>query len=300
MAKDRRDGGFALLLVLIVLATLSLIVAASVDAARKQARGAEDALLSLRTEAASDAAIATVERDLAEAGAAPPAVLSHPQTLDVGGTAVRVEVRSESGKLDLNGAPPELIASLLKASGLDTERASRLADEIADWRDQDGDRRPHGAEAAEYAGAGRGYAPANRRFESNAELALVLDGGQDLVDCLSDDVTVFTGQQSADSSMASIKVRQAMQVPEAASAQGAPHDSVVGGRVVTSGEFFDISASVANPKLHRRSLVQTVVRLTGNPRDAIWTLVPVSAATDKVAAAAACKHLAKREAEVRR
>jgi general secretion pathway protein K len=270
-----RDRGFALLLVLIVLATLSLIVAASVDAARKYAHEAVDAFAALKEEAALDGALATAERDLVEAGAVSPQLLSRPGFVDIGGIHVRIEAKSEGGKIDINAAPVELLGSLLVASGVSREQAITLADEIADWRDLDGDRRRHGAEAADYLAAGRGYAPANRKFESPSGLAMILDGGQDLADCLAGDVTVFTGRPDVEPVSASPRVLNAARMSPATAAAG--QVSVVGGRAIAVGEVFDISVSARDAATGRRRALHSIVRMTGNPREPVWTLTPLAA-----------------------
>jgi general secretion pathway protein K len=272
MIHGRDDRGFALLLVLITLATLSLIVAASVDAARRYGGEASAKLQNVRNKAAMDGAVATVERDLAEAGAAPPSVLSHAQTYDVGGIAVSVEVRSEAGKIDINAASPELIRALLIESGLKKERAEKLSDEIADWRDGDNEVRQDGAEASEYMAAGRSYVPTNRGFESVTELGLVLDGGEDLADCLASDVTVFTRRGDVDPAAASPRVLRAAKAEPATSKP--PSISIVGGRVIETGAIFDIDASMTSAG--RAFSAQTVVRVTGSQADPVWSLAQLS------------------------
>jgi general secretion pathway protein K len=88
---------------------------------------------------------------------------------------VRIVLRDESAKINLNQAPEALIKGLLKNSGLNDEEVARLADAIADWRDPDDFRRPNGAEARDYEAAGRGYTPSNAAFETIDELRLVLN-----------------------------------------------------------------------------------------------------------------------------
>jgi general secretion pathway protein K len=285
MIHGRNDRGFALLLVLITLATLSLIVAASVDAARRYGDEASAKLRDVRNKAAMDGAVATVERDLAEAGAAPPSVLSHAQTYDVGGIAVSVEVRSEAGKIDINAASPELIRALLIESGLKKERAEKLSDEIADWRDGDSEARKDGAEASEYMAAGRSYVPTNRDFESVSELGLMLDGGEDLADCLASDVTVFTRRGDVDPAAASPRVLRATKIePQSAKP---PSVSIVGGRVIETGALFDIDASTTDTS--RALPVQTIVRITGSQADPVWALSQLSPKPRRDPAA--CKRL---------
>ncbi len=288
MARARHDRGFALLLVLITLATLSLIVAASVDAARHYGEEASAKLRNVRVKAAMDGAAATVARDLAEAGAAPPAILSHAQTYEVGGIAVIVAVKSEAGRIDINAASPELIRALLIESGLKTERASRLSDEIADWRDSDSEARKDGAEASEYIAAGRSYVPTNRGFEAVSELGLVLDGGEDLADCLAPDVTVFTRRSDVDPASASPRVLRATKAD--ASSSRPPSVSIVGGRIIETGALFDIEESATGENANRHVSAQTVVRITGSEADPVW-VVSQTVPRSRADTAAACKRL---------
>jgi general secretion pathway protein K len=289
MVRGSHDRGFALLLVLITLATLTLIVAASVDAARHYGEESFAKLRDVRIKAAVDGAVATVARDLAEAGAAPPAILSHAQTYNVGGIAVSVEVKSEAGRIDINAASPELIRALLVESGLKKERAVKLSDEIADWRDSDGDTRRGGAEASEYIAAGRSYVPTNRGFESVSELGLVLDGGENLADCLAPDITVFTRRGDVDPATASPRVLRATKMDAAASRP--PSVSIVGGRVIDAGALFDIDLSATYREANRHLSAQTVVRITGSQTDPVWVLSRTSPAPRPADAAAACKRL---------
>ncbi|MEO8740800.1 MAG: hypothetical protein ABI537_14005, partial [Casimicrobiaceae bacterium] len=99
----------------------------------------------------------------------------------------------ESGKIDLNTAPDNLLKGLLQsAGGLDAESAARLVDAIGDWKDPDELRRPNGAEAPEYQAAGLKYAPANTFFETVAELQRVLGMTPALYAKLADSLTVHS------------------------------------------------------------------------------------------------------------
>jgi general secretion pathway protein K len=280
-----------LVLVLIALATLSLIVAASVDAAQNFGREAFADMLEVRLNAAMDAAVATAGRDLAEAGVVPEA-LSRPQRYEIGDVGVTVEVKPLSGRIDLNAVDPALIAALLTASGVKPDRASKLAMEIADWRDADNDARKDGAEAAEYIAAGRGYVPTDRAFESVSELGMVLDGGADLADCLAPDATVLTQGAETDPRFASLKLQRAMHAIGAA--LDSPSVSVIGGRILAGGSLFEIAVTARDSNSGRAASSLTVVRITGSQADPLWILSQLRPAPRAADAAAACKRLAAR------
>ncbi len=97
-----------------------------------------------------------------------------PHAWQFDGMPVRVVMRDESAKLDLNKAPEVLIMGLLKHVGLSEEEAARLTDAIVDWRDADDLRLPYGAEAPDYEEAGLAQVPANAPFESVEEVRLVM------------------------------------------------------------------------------------------------------------------------------
>lgn len=291
MVRRKRDRGFALLLVLITLATLSLVIAASIDASHRFGGEASARIVDLRLRAAADGAFWTAARDLAEAGAANPAMLTKPQSYVLDGVRLTMSARSETGKIDINAASPELIASLLTESGVRQEGATRLAAEIADWRDKDDDTRKNGAEAAEYLGAGRSYGPTNRDFESVSELALVLDGGEDLFECLARDVTVFTHSADIDPEAASPLVLRAAKV--APGALRPPGFSIVGGRTVEIGALTDVNVSAVDESTGRSFSEETTVRLTGSGTDPVWIVSRASPGPDEAEARTACRRLNK-------
>ena len=268
------EEGFALLLVLIGLAVIALVVAAVVDGARRYANEAETDVALVQLRAAVNNADATAERDIAESGIVMAPVLNHAEIFIVGGIPVTVSARPESSKIDINAADVSRLRSLLLVSGFSADRAARLADQIADWRDADSEKRPLGAETADYLMAGRAYGAANRPFASVSELSLLLDGTPDLVTCLAPDVTVFTRRADVDFTQASDRVR-AVVAPSASpdAGTGAPLQSVVAGRAVAAGGIyeFDAKAKVGMPTGTIYSL-RSIVRVTGDSQRPIWLL----------------------------
>src|SRR3546814_7211156 len=79
----------------------------------------------------------------------------------------------EAGKVDLNTAPQELLARLMRVGGADEATADRVAAAITDWRDADDLRRSQGAEWEDYAAAGARYRPRNGPFAVLGELRAV-------------------------------------------------------------------------------------------------------------------------------
>ncbi len=121
----------------------------------------------------------------------------------VAGSAIRVElptgsatvtVQRERGRIDLNTADEQLIFAIFAANGWELEKAHAMASRIADWTDADDEPRKGGAEARDYAGAGRPYGPRNGAFESVEELRQVL-GSEDITAALFDAFTVYTHER---------------------------------------------------------------------------------------------------------
>ncbi len=92
--------------------------------------------------------------------------LVHP-VYDEGGTvAMRWGLEDEASKININYAPKE---ALLKLPGVTEE----IADSIIDWRDQDSNAGPSGAESPYYGGLSPPYTCKNQPFETIEELLLV-------------------------------------------------------------------------------------------------------------------------------
>lgn len=77
-------------------------------------------------------------------------------------------------KLNVNRAEPDEMRALLIALHIDAPRAERIADAIADWRDEDDLRHARGAERDDYLRAGADALPANQPFANVRELSAVL------------------------------------------------------------------------------------------------------------------------------
>lgn len=96
--------------------------------------------------------------------------------------SIELSVSDEGGRLDLNAAPPEMIADLLRLTGLDGERAFQIAGAIVDFRDENDLPESGGAsEAALYGEAGKPWGPRNGAFLDVAEIAQLPAFPPDLV-----------------------------------------------------------------------------------------------------------------------
>ena len=86
---------------------------------------------------------------------------------------IKIHIASPLGKLDLNGATSPLLAELFIGLGYDSDLSAELADNIADFRDEDDFVRLNGAERQEYMVEGLD-GPDNKPFENIRDLERVL------------------------------------------------------------------------------------------------------------------------------
>lgn len=121
------------------------------------------------------------------------------------GTVLKLRLRNESAKIDLNYAPRSVIAGLLQQQ-FSNKPINELADALIDWRDRDNTPRDQGAEAREYLNAGLRYVPANGPLSSIAELSQVMGFQGDAVEQLRPYITVYSRRPKVDASSAPAEV----------------------------------------------------------------------------------------------
>jgi general secretion pathway protein K len=119
------------------------------------------------------------------------------------GIPVRVEMRDESAKIDINTASDALLRGLFVSAGLNDEEANSLLDAVLDWRDADSLKRLHGAEEADYRAAGLSWRPANAPFQAIEELQLVLGMRPEVYRRIAPSITVFSRQAGVNPQLAS-------------------------------------------------------------------------------------------------
>jgi general secretion pathway protein K len=111
----------------------------------------------------------------------------------LGNANVAVEFTSETGRIDLNMAPKELLAGLFAGLGAKYPDAEYYADRIIAWRTPSDPDKPN-AEASAYRTAGLTYSPRQAPFAHVGELALVLGLPPFLVERAMPFITVFSGR----------------------------------------------------------------------------------------------------------
>ena len=227
----RREQGVALVAVLWVVTLLAAIAASFVGTTRSESDLAFNQVENAKAEALADAGVQRAilaifqeleadDEGLDEAGeeaaddtgspdeagteAALPtggptlAFDGRPYNWAFAGGVVRLSIQDEGGKIDLNGAPEELLQGLFESAGTDPAVAQALAAAVADFRDSDEERSPVGAEDLDYAAAGLSREAKDAPFTSVAELQQVLGMTRPLFDAVEPALTVYTQSRGID------------------------------------------------------------------------------------------------------
>lgn len=167
--------GLALLMVLWILSLLALMAATVARTSRTEVNLARNAMERVRAEALADTGVhlaaGRLQQPIAQGGWS---IDGRVRSLRLDDGEVRVVVADEAGKIDLNGAAPELLEALFVALGHDRTASVALAQAIADFRDGDHLPLAEGAEDDRYVAAGLAYDAKDAPFEDVAELQQVL------------------------------------------------------------------------------------------------------------------------------
>jgi type II secretory pathway component PulK len=196
MGREPHDSGYVTLAVLVMAGLMAALVSGLVTVSRPAVGLARTGVEAVAAEALLDGGIAAAGYLLFAAKREPLAVDGLDFTFRSG--AVRVAVADESGRIDLNAAPPALLAGLYAAAGGTAMKPAAFAARILDWRDKDEDRGDGGAEAFDYARARLGYRPPNAPFRSAEDLRLVLGVSGADSERLLPLVTVFSAAATVD------------------------------------------------------------------------------------------------------
>lgn len=196
MMARRRQEGVALVLV-IWLATLLMVVASSfLLSARSDALVVTNSVAMARAEAIAEAGVQRAAHELYRHDSGPDVWKrdGSPREWSFDGAKVRIEIRDESARIDLNTTSDALLKGLLLSVGLPDEEAVAMLDAILDWRDPDSLKRLHGAEESDYVAAGLSWRPANAPFQALEELQLVLGMRPDIYRRMAPMLTVHSRQ----------------------------------------------------------------------------------------------------------
>lgn len=199
-ARPSRQAGFAILPVLAIVLLLAMAALSVGNSARIQIGHVNTAEAVAEARALADAGIARAIFALLAMDA------GHDETWPTGitlaGGSAEIHIQDQGGLVDINDAEPETLTELLISLGLDRAAAGRLADTVADWRDEDQFVRLNGAEADAYRRAGLEWRPRDGPFERVAEMQLVLGMSPELYRDLAPLVTVYGHRSEADPALA--------------------------------------------------------------------------------------------------
>lgn len=200
----RFEQGVALVLVLWVVTLLTVIAGSFIYGARSSALVAGNQVSLAKARALADAGI---HRGLYE--------LVKPVTdaerwkadgrirlFSLDNVEIRLVMRDESAKIDLNTADDVLLKGLLRSVGLDEDGANQVLEAILDWRDADELTRPQGAERDRYESMGLRSIPTNAPFQNLDELQRVIGVTPDLYQKLVNLLTVFSKSTGINSTLA--------------------------------------------------------------------------------------------------
>lgn len=198
------------------------------------------------------------------------------RTIKFDDVTLSIAVDDERGKLPLNGVNEDQIRQLFSAAGVAGPRLDTLVDSFEDWLDPDDDRRPHGAETADY--LSQGYKPRNGGFHTVSELRLIQGMDDDLYSRVAPTVTTFFGESGGFSeSTSQILALEALSEVGPASPEviereqelaGQKASPVIANPPLLTGRTLTVrvKASRAGAEIQRSAIVE----LTGYPADPVW------------------------------
>lgn len=179
-ARDRR--GVALMLALWMIIVLGALAAAVAAATRTESAVARNLRARARARAAAESGVAYAAAELRRAAVdtrAPQDLaflfarlrtrLDAAGVVTLGAARFQVAVIDLNARIDLNAADEATLRGLF-AQFTSADRADAIVAALEDWKDPDDERRPGGAEAADYAAAAAPFRPANGPLQSVDEL----------------------------------------------------------------------------------------------------------------------------------
>ncbi|WP_088348607.1 MULTISPECIES: type II secretion system protein GspK [Rhodomicrobium] len=248
------DRGFALVLVLWVAGLLAVMTASLSSSVRTHVRVAANVAESARAEALADSGITLAVMDLMSTRRG----RGHQRRFSVDGQgtlclvpgegALNISVIDEASRIDVNTAGVPLIQALVAGLGEPPEKAAQIAEAIFDYRDADDERKPNGAEAADYRAAGLGWLPKNGPLQSVDELAQVYGMTPELLARMRPYLTVYSGLAGIDATLASERLITLLR-------------NGLAGTAGAFGSFPDFHESVALPAMFVTASQQRVFTL---------------------------------------
>lgn len=198
MIAPRRQHGVALLVVLWACTLLAILVGGYAVLARTEGLQARFQFSQTQAHYAAEAGVMRAIYALQDPQLTQrwiPDGRPYPFAFD--GAKVQVSIVSETGKVDLNAATPDVLQALLKAAGMADTQAQSVAANIVDWRNFAF--APAGTVPnASYANAGLNYNPRHGPFGTVEELQMVLGMTPAVYSRVASQVTLWSGRPSPD------------------------------------------------------------------------------------------------------
>lgn len=97
----------------------------------------------------------------------------HVYTVKLPTGTIQYQAVNESGKIDLNSVPPQLLHLFLEYYGLDEKQIDIISDSLQDWRDADDMHRLNGAESEYYQKLPDPYVARNGNIQDPSEFFLI-------------------------------------------------------------------------------------------------------------------------------
>ncbi len=166
----RREGGFALLIVLWTMVLLALLVAQFTAAGRSEVRVVMNLRANAVAQAAADGALHEAILRLLQGAWTPGKLLREVRS---GGTTVEVRVSDQARLINPNAASTKVLEALFGLVGVETGKAATLASAVVDWRSKGPGSLSGGLKVTQYQAARLSYSTPNQPFDSLNELGLV-------------------------------------------------------------------------------------------------------------------------------
>ncbi len=193
--SDLKKQGFALVLVVWVLALLSLMVIGFSGQVRTGSSMLSTATGQYKVKALSEAALQRGIHALFNPGQTQSWKLDGQEyEFAYAGAQLFFSIQSEGGKIDLNSASDELLMGLFQTIVQDRDdiTAEELLDQLRDWQDEDDLSRLQGAEFNDYELDKAGYGPSNMPLRSVLEFQQLLGVDQEISKLILPSVTVYS------------------------------------------------------------------------------------------------------------
>lgn len=192
------DSGAALVLVLLITAAMTAMIAEIIAVVHGQASRTTNFIEGQKAALAAEGGIEFGARYLSSLGKGYTHLPEGGFTTVVDGMLLEVLLEDESGKFQVNSvvypngevneAAMSSCKSVLSSAGMD----AALSEPLADWLDMDDAQRPGGAEAGYYNRLGEPYSPKNGRLDTLGELSLIKGYGRGAPERLESFLTVYS------------------------------------------------------------------------------------------------------------